>query len=385
MSSSLSSSLPTASSQLKKGERHSVGSLSSTVCTATTTDELVGSNSNANSNSISLAVVADVMNTADIYEGVLISVFNFLSQQESLRELTVVSKHFYKIVHYGDEENATVRTRKGIEFQLIPLFEITPTKGGNIETFADNMHRHSLNNETMDTLQNYHRIRVIYVNLFITHNSTNFVSIVRKLRGIRMEGIRTIDTTLPLPLFAREPYVFFAFAYMDLPNLREIIFSNIADSGKIVRRFSQTFPLLETMSICNSFESSSLDDDDYSLRGYSMRDCNNVRSITMNDCDFYSRDMDQLADLTRHDNVFIFHDCFTRNTNLERISIRGIQYTTFTTPATNHKIPQNALIKLVRNAPASLKSFRSDLTTENIKMLHTERDELGKSKIELLN
>mmetsp|Transcript_49941 Transcript_49941/g.55693 ORF Transcript_49941/g.55693 Transcript_49941/m.55693 type:complete len:248 (+) Transcript_49941:294-1037(+) len=247
------------------------------------------------------------------------------------------------------------------------------------------MHRHS-NTDTMDTLQNYHRMRVNGVNMFIdSATSLSWTEIVGKLRGIRMEGIRTIDTTLPLATFAREPYVLYAFAYMNLPSLREIIFSNIGDSGKIVRRFSQMFPLLETISICNSFESSSLDDDDYSLRGYSMRDCNNLRSITMNDCDFYSRDMDQLADLTRHDNVFIFHDCFSRNTNLERISIRGIQYTTFTTPATNHKIPQNALIKLVRNAPASLKWFRSDLTTDNINMLQTERDELGKSKIELLS
>ena len=382
MPSSSSLSLPTASSQSENGERHSVGSA---VCAATTYDELVVSNSNANSTSISSAVVADVMNTADTYEGVLISVFNFLSQQHQLRELTVVSKHFYNIVHYGDEEDATVRTRKGIEFQLIPLFELTPTKGAKITTFANNMHRHSLNNETIDKLQNYRLMRVNSVNMFIhCPNSLASRESVRKLRGIRMEGIRTIDTTLPLPTFSREPYIFLAIAHMDLPNLREIIFSNMADSNIIVRRFSQTFPLLETISICNSFECSSFDNDNYFLRGC-LRDCNNLRSITMNDFDFYSRDMDQLADLTRHDNVFIFHDCFSKNTHLERISIRGIRYSTFAPPATNHKIPQNALIKLVRNAPASLKWFRSDLTIDNIDMLQTERNELGKSKIELLN
>ena len=36
-------------------------------------------------------------------------------------------------------------------------------------------------------------------------------------------------------------------------------------------------------------------------------------------------------------------------------------------------IPQNALIKFVRNAPSSLRWFRSDLSQENIAMLKKER------------
>jgi hypothetical protein len=67
---------------------------------------------------------------------------------------------------------------------------------------------------------------------------------------------------------------------------------------------------------------------------------------------------------------------------LERVSIRNAYwYMDNVGHVADHFIvPQNVLIKFVRNAPPSLCWFRSDLTPENMNMLRLERPD-----IELLN
>ena len=72
-----------------------------------------------------------------------------------------------------------------------------------------------------------------------------------------------------------------------------------------------------------------------------------------------------ISDLDGHDGDFLFSRCCR---SLERLSIRNAMY--FGLP-----LPQNALIKLVRNAP-SLRWFRSSLTPNNIGMLQKERPEV---------
>ena len=84
--------------------------------------------------------------------------------------------------------------------------------------------------------------------------------------------------------------------------------------------------------------------------------------------------MEELSDLEGHDEVFLFRFC----KSIERLSIRNATY--YSGSKRTRNIPQNALIKFVRKAPASLRWFRSDLTEENIVMLQKERPE-----IELLN
>ena len=78
----------------------------------------------------------------------------------------------------------------------------------------------------------------------------------------------------------------------------------------------------------------------------------------------------QMSNLTNpaFNNRFIFHRCCNA---LERVSIRNTRcYGNVLI-----SIPQNALIKFVRNVP-SLRWFRSDLTQENIDMLQLERPDI---------
>merc|ERR1712224_315253 len=64
------------------------------------------------------------------------------------------------------------------------------------------------------------------------------------------------------------------------------------------------------------------------------------------------------------------------NFGVERFSMRNAQWYNSNSPTgLSHgctDIPQNALIKFVRNAPPSLRWFRSDLTKENIAKLQKQ-------------
>ena len=64
---------------------------------------------------------------------------------------------------------------------------------------------------------------------------------------------------------------------------------------------------------------------------------------------------------TSSKNYFLFQWC----KSLERVSIRNAK-------ADYRVVPQNALIKFVRNAPPSMRWFRSDLTEENMAMLRLD-------------
>lgn len=93
----------------------------------------------------------------------------------------------------------------------------------------------------------------------------------------------------------------------------------------------------------------------------------------MDDSVFYCGLPRQLSDLDtdQYSNTFLFHRCSTK---LERISIRNAMYSPGI--GTTTVVPQNALIKFVRNAPSTLIWFRSSLTQTNIDMLRLERPQI---------
>ena len=73
-----------------------------------------------------------------------------------------------------------------------------------------------------------------------------------------------------------------------------------------------------------------------------------------------------------HSNIYLCHKCSKR---LERVSFKSAKYQNTFEWMTFDAIPQNVLIKFVRNTP-TLKWFRSDLTHhENIAMLRSEQDQ----------
>ena len=94
-----------------------------------------------------------------------------------------------------------------------------------------------------------------------------------------------------------------------------------------------------------------------------------------------------MADLENDDEevtkTFLFHDCGSEV--LERVSIRNavvrvefIRDDGFRGSDNDEliPIPQAALIKFIRNAPTTMRWFRSNLTQENIQMLQQERPKI---------
>jgi hypothetical protein len=164
-----------------------------------------------------------------------------------------------------------------------------------------------------------------------------------------------------------------------LPNLLELVISNVSVPYAFIRLFSSQYPLLEKVNTNYVV--------DLSLCGFDMQNYKNLKEINMDNAHFklrlYDDDNDKMADLKNHQETFIFHRCCN---NLERVSIRDmVVYAEFDDDEYDDEdlmltFTQNLLIKFVRNAPPSLCWFRSDLTQKNITMLQMERP-----GIELLN
>ena len=161
-----------------------------------------------------------------------------------------------------------------------------------------------------------------------------------------------------------------------LPRLREVNLSYMPVSGRNLLYFSKHCPLLEKITLNNSFlfilDPGTLNDNwgfkAFSLNGSDMRHSNNLKEINLDSsrfkCDGLYRNA--IEDLNDHPKVCMFHRCCKA---LERVSIRNPRLC----DEDDKAISQDTLIKFVRNAPPSLHWFRSDLTTDNMAMLRIER------------
>jgi hypothetical protein len=111
-----------------------------------------------------------------------------------------------------------------------------------------------------------------------------------------------------------------------------------------------------------------------SLSGHELKNAKNLKEIISDDTifnRFWLRQMTEIDLKTEVDTKFIFYQCCN---SLERLSIRGAKIKGNVDNNSEIKnLPQNTLIKFIRNAPQSLKWFRSDLTKENMCMLLLER------------
>ena len=97
-----------------------------------------------------------------------------------------------------------------------------------------------------------------------------------------------------------------------------------------------------------------------------MRKATNLREIMMDGAVFTGI----ILDLENHPSIYLF--CRWKSQVVERISIRHAKYT-FGLRTIHRIFPQHALIEYIRNAPPSLRWFRSDLSNDNIEMLRLER------------
>ncbi|OEU18007.1 hypothetical protein FRACYDRAFT_238438 [Fragilariopsis cylindrus CCMP1102] len=305
-----------------------------------------------------------VLSLLDLHIPLLFRIFNYLGEtQDELRNLILVSKQVYQICYgsYG---------RPGIEWRIIPTFEISPLQnegggsggggggGGSIETLLTNLYHHSLNTQTKNKLQFYRHMRVNDLQKFHGRNiSEDIIQHIK--RNIRMSGITMLDISIPLiPMQIPKFGLLTCTLSYIVPNLLELDSSNLSMRDIPLGIFSKNCHFLEKITSNNST--------DISLHGFGMSFSDNLRGMYMDNSVFsvYSNtDMHEFSDLVNHERSFIFSHCCK---SLERVSIRNARYC-------DGKITQNALIKFVRNAPSSMRWFRSDLSQDNITMLQLER------------
>jgi hypothetical protein len=108
---------------------------------------------------------------------------------------------------------------------------------------------------------------------------------------------------------------------------------------------------------------------DFEFDGSDMRFSHNLKEIIWDDLVFCRNPLNEQE-------IFYFY-----GEALERVSIRNAKWY-HRDDEGNHLnlLPQDSLIKFVRNFPPSMRWFRSDFTLDNMTMLRLERPE-----IELLN
>jgi hypothetical protein len=298
----------------------------------------------------------------DLPNPILIGIFNWLDQ-ESLMNLTLVSKQLHKII---------AANGPGIENKIIPVFEVS---GSSTQRFFQILRNNFFNEEIKNKLQYYPHMKLNNIHEF---DRIPVHEMQQMTRDVRMDWITSLDISSPSP--CPRIATMFPLSYFlsnNLPKLREIDFSK---AGIILPIYiAKSSPLLEKIT------ANKLVDCPFSLIGNDMRFCNNLKEIYMDHSIFFyvgKKEESKISDLNNHHDIFMFRHCCKA---LERVSIRNIQYRNVLGDDDEDEdqkliFTQNLLIKFVRNAPLSLHWFRSDLTPDNITMLRMERP-----GIELLN
>jgi hypothetical protein len=305
--------------------------------------------------------------TWDIPIPTIIQISSWLDQ-ESLMNLSLVSKQLHDII----------RNEPGNKNKVIPVFELS---GSSTLKFSQNLHDNFLNNETAKKLQSYQIMRVKDAHKFVRRNDSDDSDSLKAaleeiVKNVQINGITSLDL-----------YGIFSSTddntLMDiilpniLPKLREVNFSDMSVYNRILRKYSENCPLLEKVTSKNNGFLINLD-------GRDMRHSNSLKEINLDNSRFICGDpyrKNPIEDLNNHQEVFIFHRCCK---TLERVSIcntkcdngddgtisQSAKYYDFDD---DEKISQNTLIKFVRNAPPTLRWFRSDLTQDDMTMLRLER------------
>ena len=305
-----------------------------------------------------------------------IVIFSYLDQ-ESLMNLNLVSKH----------SNHIICNEPGNKNKIIPVFEI-----GDIPmtVLCQNLLNHSLNRETNNKLQRYQIMRFKDSYKYKNDKDDTDLSadafmelIIETTKKVRLTGITSLDI---------DGYTFRHRNYLDrhyqnnlmqtfsfiLPNLREVNSSYMPVNGRTLRAFSKNCPLLEKVTLNNN-DIDTLNNSNglaaFKLDGSDMRHSNCLKEIYFDssgfECGSYRN---AIEDLNDQPEIYMLHRCCKA---LERVSIRNPKLYCNKDYKT---ISQDTLIKFVRNAPLTLRWFRSDLTLDNMKMLRLERP-----GIELLN
>ena len=293
---------------------------------------------------------------------VIIETISWLDQ-ESLVNLSFVSIKFNDIIAGNEPGNKN---------KIIPVFEVIGRTSP--ETLFQNLRVYFMNNETRKKLQSYVIMRFKDLDKFeIDYTHESIMKNIQIARDIQMNGIMSLDLSAGSRITI-DPLTSALFSM--LPNLRQVDMSNKYISPRFLRtELFRNCPSLEKLTIHNSTG--------FCLSTFGMVFSSNIKEIYIDNSYFdvhENTELVHMGDLNDHQDTFMFQYCCNA---LERVSIRNMKLMELDGIHNDEQqfaFNQNACIKFIRNAPQTLRWFRSDLTQENMEMLRMERP-----GIELLN
>ena len=345
-------------------------------------------------------------NLMDLIDPILRNIGTYLSNAD-LMNLSPVSKRTYEVVPRA----TTYESRApGTIITILHLGPSSTNKNskrggrGRLEQLVHQLqlrsHRNLLRRYQHVSMKGYHEFK-----------NVKYHALVRQIKthGPQIEGITSLDfcvlPTRPTPTINEDEemdVVFDVLTYL-LPSLREVDFTNTCARNSTFCKFFKNCPCLEKFTFNNNHPTA---DDAYGIDGIlrgilrrphlnslnadggAMKSANNLKELIIDNSTLviFVDEADYIFDLENENNneakLFLFYKCSSKV--LERVSLRNTAWCAITragivvqTLAGHLKaIQQKALIKFIRNAPTTLRWFRSNLTTENIKMLHHERPEI---------
>ena len=354
---------------------------------------------------------------------ILIRILGYLDNT-TLMNMCLVCKQIKTIIWNG----------QGMEHQLVRILELRPSDNHDndrirMQTFFDNMNRYVQDDTKKRMLQGYQHWKIYDPKRIIQYMACDN-NLEKFAQNVRLNGIVSLDVSSPVPTTCVLPWPkFFRLISFVVPNLRHLDLSKTRMSTTTPKHFitaiSGHLPFLETikwndlptwshdsrltadgagLESIRTLKEFHLDNNKFS--SYS-RIQNNGGNNNDNDGDDNPRLLDlrvlypslfrihhpqlrlgdngtntaavptefeAMSDLNKHPQTFLFYKLCHKA--LEGVSIRNMTACFFDDGENHplhHPLPQTALVKFVRNAPTTLKWFRSDLTQDNITMLQSER------------
>ena len=304
----------------------------------------------------------------------------------SLIALCLVSKQFCTIIRNGH----------GMDNKLVRVFELRCSDDWNYYRFISHMKGYFEDDHQKRILQGHQHLKVHDVCKFNDYCRPDTVTKCKSVI-VRMTGIVSLDISSPLPIsgdvvptslyhVGSLPQVL---SYM-LPNLQQLDCSHTRMSAWILEEFALQCPRLEIIKR-NNIPDGSIDHDHLNILadGYNLRMTSNLKEIYFDNCFFEfvdefeegediedDEDMEYAAmtNLKKYPKLSLLYLLCKDNSVLERVSMRNARRSKFNNPQqTQTVLPQDALIKFVRNAPSTLNWFRSDLSAANIQVLQLEK------------
>ena len=316
----------------------------------------------------------------------------------------------------------------GMENQLIRVFELrssarkediddndTRLFSSRLRHFSANMERH-FNDPTQHRMfQQYQEFKIAHDDAYHFDNGFDCYNHEgeQRTQNLSLAGIVSLNAASPVRVTLSSGFL--TTISRMVPNLQEMNFSNVNMALDILCHFySGNCPQLE--KITWNFSPTHDERKEYLLyadatgkehlryadaNGWWLEEITNLKEVYFDNCIFnflkninehnnqaweqygYVTEYDAMSDLHNHPEIFFFSKI--RHLSLERLSVRNMKYIGHTAEALHlftdpngfstvrNTIPQNILIKFVRNAPSTLVWFRSDLSAANIRMLQLER------------